>query len=150
MTTPSDAPPSSEELETISLELIRSASRITRISNRLPGIDYSSIAWRVLSDLERTGPERVSVLAEQQRVAQPSMTTLVHRLESEAWVTRTPDPTDGRAALVSITDRGVQALTRYRKSVAALITPHLAELDLADQAVLARAAQLMQRLVDAT
>lgn len=138
-----------EKLAQISLELIRASSRITRVSNRLPGIEYSSIAWRVLSDLDRTGPERVSVLAEQQRVAQPSMTTLVHRLESEAWVTRTPDPADGRAALVSITDQGVQALARYRESIAALITPHLAELDSEDQAVLARAAQLMHLLADA-
>lgn len=138
----------SEPLDAIALDLIRSASRLTRISNRLPGITYSSIAWRVLSDLERTGPERVSVLAEQQRVAQPTMTTLVHRLEGESWVVREPDPADGRASLVAITEPGRRALTNYRESIAALITPHISELAEADQAALARAAVLMQLLAD--
>lgn len=130
------------------VELIRSASRFTRTVGRVPGVVYSSVAWRVLSDLERAGPARVSELAQQQRVAQPSMTALVQRLEGEGWVSRGPDPEDGRATLVSPTEAGLAALRDYRRAAAARILPLLAQLDDEDRRILARAAHLMQRLSD--
>lgn len=130
------------------VELIRSASRFTRTVGRVPGVVYSSVAWRVLSDLERAGPARVSELTQQQRVAQPSMTALVQRLEGEGWVSRGPDPEDGRATLVSPTEAGLAALRDYRRAAAARILPLLAQLDDEDRRILARAAHLMQRLSD--
>lgn len=135
-----------EQLDRVSLELIKSASRFTRLAGRVPGVVYSSIAWRVLSDLESDGPARVSELAQRQRVAQPTMTALVQRLEGEGWVDRHPDPADGRAALLAITRDGDRALDEYRRAAAGRITPHLAELGEADQLALARAAELMQSL----
>lgn len=138
----------SETAAEAAVELIRSASRFTRTVGRVPGVVYSSVAWRVLSDLERAGPARVSELAQQQRVAQPSMTALVQRLEGEGWVSRGPDPEDGRATLVSPTEAGLAALRDYRRAAAARILPLLAQLDDEDRRILARAAHLMQRLSD--
>lgn len=102
----------------------------------------------MLADLEMQGPTRVSDLAQQQRVAQPTMTSLVHRLEGEAWVERQPDPSDGRATLVALTASGVVALQNYRRAAAERIVPLLAQLGAEDQAILTRAADLMQRLSD--
>lgn len=139
---------SREELDRLALELIRSAARFTRVAGRVPGVVYSSIAWRVLADLDREGPARVSELAQQQRVAQPTMTSLVQRLENEGWVVRDADPDDGRATLVTVTAEGREALGAYRLAAAARMTPLLAELGDADRATLARAATLLQRLGD--
>ncbi|WP_042545474.1 MarR family winged helix-turn-helix transcriptional regulator [Leucobacter komagatae] len=133
----------------LALELVRSAARLTRAASKIPGVTYSSIAWRVLSDLERDGQARVTDLATAQRVAQPTMTTLLQRLGGEGWVSRIPDPADGRASLVGITDEGARALAAYRAGAAELIAPQLATLSEADTNALARAAALMHRIADA-
>lgn len=132
----------------LALEVVRSAARLTRAASKIPGVTYSSIAWRVLADLERHGATRVTELAAAQRVAQPTMTTLVQRLEGEGWVGRAADPADGRATLVTITKAGVRALAAYREGAAKLIAPALAELDAADRAALARATELMHSIAD--
>ena len=55
----------------------------------------------------RIGPHgtRVSVLAEQARVTKQSAGFLVDQLEEAGYVERVPDPADGRARLVRLTDR---------------------------------------------
>lgn len=125
------------------LELIRSAARFTRMVARVPGITYSSVAWRVLADLAEQGPKRVRDLAAQQRVAQPTMTALVQRLEGEGWVDRRPDPEDGRATLVIITGGGEAALEYYRRSMAERLAPSLSKLSEQDRQALERASALM-------
>lgn len=132
----------------LALELARAAARLTRAASRIPGVTYSSIAWRVLADLERDGAARVTELAIAQRVTQPSMTTLVQRLEGEGWIVRSPDASDGRATLVGISEAGVRALAGYREGAAALIVPALSRLDGPDRAALARAAELMLQIAD--
>lgn len=136
------------EHSALALELVRSAARLTRAASRIPGVTYSSIAWRVLADLEREGGARVTELAASQRVTQPAMTTLIHRLEGEGWVTRTPDESDGRAMLVSVTAAGSTALAAYREGAAALIAPALTDFDEADLNALARAAEIMHRIAE--
>jgi DNA-binding MarR family transcriptional regulator len=48
----------------------------------------------------------VSVLAERARMTKQAMAELVLGLEADGYLTRIPDPTDGRAKLVVLTDRG--------------------------------------------
>lgn len=128
------------------LELIRSAARFTRVVARVPGITYSFVAWRVLADLSEQGPTRVSDLAAQQRVAQPTMTVLVQRLTAEGWLERHRDPEDGRATLVVITSGGETALQNYRQSMAERIAPLLAEFSGKDREALERATTIMLQL----
>lgn len=132
--------------DALALELTRTTGRFSRIAGRVPGVGYSLIAWRVLAELEQHGGARVSELAAQQRVAQPSMTGLLQRLEGEGWLVRRPDPADGRAALIDITDSGLAALAGYRRAAAARVVPHLRELSDFDRATLARAAELLHLL----
>ena len=137
----------SEHKDRLALELLIASARFTRTLGRIPGVQYSTVAWRVLAELERH-PARISELAQQQRVAQPTMTALVQRLESENWLHRAPDPEDGRATLVSVTPEGRAALAEYRRTAAAAVDPHLAELSDFDRATLARAAELLQQLTE--
>src|SRR5262245_31570446 len=68
----------------------------------------------VLATLEDAGPRRITELATAERVAQPSMTVLVSRLERRGWVERRPDPEDGRVVIAAITPEGADALARVR------------------------------------
>lgn len=132
--------------DALALELTRTSGRFSRIAGRVPGVGYSLIAWRVLAELEQHGAARVSELAAQQHVAQPSMTGLLQRLEGEGWLARRPDPADGRASLVGITAGGIAALNDYRRASAARVGPHLRGLSDFDRATLARAAELLHEL----
>lgn len=135
-------------LDTVALDLLRSAARLTRVTGRIPGVRFSSIAWRVLADLDLSGAQRVSDLAVQQSVAQPTMTSLIHRLEREGWVSRTRDPADGRAVLVAATQAGVMALSDYRRRIAAAVSPKLDRYTEDEIETLERASQIMWRIAD--
>ena len=133
------------EIDALALELTQAAGRFARIVGRVAGPTQSAIAWRVLVELE-TAPARVSDLAQSQRVAQPTMTTLVQRLEREGLATRRADPDDRRAALITMTEAGRAALAGYRSAAAWHVRQPLAALSDVDQATLARAAELLRHI----
>ena len=68
----------------------------------------------------RIGPKgtRVSELAEQARVTKQTAGFLVDQLERAGYVRREPDPTDARARLVVIADRGLAAVEVARRTEA--------------------------------
>ena len=134
--------------DAVSVRVVQGATRFVRTAAQVEGSRFSAVAWRALAALDRfAGPgSRISEIARQQRIAQPSATSLVHRLEAEGWVRRDADPHDGRASLVSITPTGSRALAAYRAAVAARISPLIAELPAEDRAALARAAELLDGL----
>jgi DNA-binding MarR family transcriptional regulator len=77
--------------------------------------DLSLTAAATLGSLDRRGPQHITTMAAAEGVSQPSMTQLMQRLEQRGLVARTSDPTDGRVALVSLTDAGKAALAERRQ-----------------------------------
>jgi hypothetical protein len=67
----------------------------------------------------------VTDLAATESVAQPTMTTLVVRLERDGLVERGSDAADGRAVLVSITDEGLATLRRFSAARAEVLGARL-------------------------
>jgi DNA-binding MarR family transcriptional regulator len=63
---------------------------------------------------------RVTELAKLAQVSKPTVVHLVNDLERLGYVERSPDPADGRATLVRLTERGMQARDEARKIVAEL------------------------------
>lgn len=61
--------------------------------------------------MQRIGPEgtRLTELAQAAQVTKQTASFLVDQLERSGYVVRTPDPTDARARLVRIADRGAAA-----------------------------------------
>jgi DNA-binding MarR family transcriptional regulator len=104
------------------LELVSLAIRAVS-GNR----DLSLTAVATLNLLSRQGPQRITTLAADEGVSQPSMTQLVQRLEQRGLVARGSDPSDGRVALVKLTAQGKQALAARRKRNAELIAELLAD-----------------------
>lgn len=69
---------------------------------------------------QRIGPAgtRLSDLAEQAQVTKQTVGVLVDALERAGYVRRTPDPTDARARLVRISERGAEAVAAAAAVVA--------------------------------
>ena len=130
------------------IRLMSASSRYNRAVARRVEEPSAAGTWRALAALDELGPTRVSDLAEWQRVSQPTMTTLVRRLEQQGLVERRSDPHDGRASLISITDDGREQFRRFRAEALELTAPAWGRLDESDRATLARAADLLAALLD--
>jgi DNA-binding MarR family transcriptional regulator len=58
----------------------------------------------VVSRLDRDGPATASRLAAAERVRPQSMAATIAALDDQGWLVRTPDPSDGRKQLLSLSD----------------------------------------------
>jgi DNA-binding MarR family transcriptional regulator len=140
---------------TPSVELLELANALGVRIGRLVRILISDVEGpsrtqqSVLVTLAEQGPKRITELAAAERVAQPSMTVLVSRLERRGWVERRPDPDDGRAVVAAITETGDEALGRVRAARAGALAARLGTLTPDEQRTLAAAIPLLDRVIDA-
>ena len=107
--------PETDEVETIADALSQATVLLSRYLVDSAGLSPS--ASTVLYRLDTDGPVRLTTLAAAVEMSQPSMTQLVQRLERRDLVSRSPDPEDRRAALVSITATGRQLFRDGREGV---------------------------------
>ena len=71
----------------------------------------------VLVPLFRGGDLRLGEIAERGGLSKQTVTSLIQRLEALGYVERRPDPEDGRAIRVSLTESGVRMKEAVRASV---------------------------------
>jgi len=134
------APSLASEVDARLIALWRQIGRVDRH-------DLSRTAASVLASLRDNGPMRITALAAAETVAQPSMTTLVARMERDGLVDREPDPTDARAVLVRVTDEGRERLAGIRAARAAAVEARLARLNPEERAVLEAALPVLDKLI---
>jgi DNA-binding MarR family transcriptional regulator len=99
----------------------------------------SFTAASTLARLEREGTRRLTSLAVDEGVAQPSMTQLIQRLEQQGLVERNRDPDDRRVVGVAITPAGRELLAERRRSRAADMAELLSTLEPEEEAALSAA-----------
>lgn len=128
-------------------ELADAVDRLTMWLRRQVPTAVSSSTITTLDTLDAHGPLRISELAEREAISQPGMTSLVNRLEAAGQAERVPDPTDGRAALVRITEAGRGLLAQRHAARALVLERELDELDQADRAALAAAVPAIRTLI---
>ncbi len=87
-----------------------SRKRATRRARRLTGFDWTYSALMILEGLRDDATLRMSQLAESVGTTPPTVTKLVRDLENKGLVTRTLDEQDGRASILTLTDKGRQTL----------------------------------------
>ena len=85
-------------------------------------------------------------LAAAEQVRPPTMTRLVDRLEAEGLVTREPDTADGRVTWVRATPKGSRLMRAGRARRVQALAGRLTALREDDREVLAKAAELMERV----
>jgi DNA-binding MarR family transcriptional regulator len=124
---------------------------IVRTNRRLRqegGAPLSPTLSAALGTIARHGPLTPSELAERERVQRPTATRLLARLEEPGYVTRTPDPGDGRSSLVAVTPAGQALLEHVRTRKDAYLARRLRTLPAEDRATLRRAADILERMLD--
>jgi DNA-binding MarR family transcriptional regulator len=131
----------------LSSDLLSVVARINRLANQRVRLELPFAQARLLSAIEAQGAARISDLAALDNCSQPTMTTQVRRLEDAGLVSRTSDPVDARAVLISITPKGVQALATVRADRAAVLDPYLERLGPTDRQTLADAVRVMRDLL---
>jgi|HubBroStandDraft_6_1064221.scaffolds.fasta_scaffold67979_3 DNA-binding MarR family transcriptional regulator len=99
-----------------------------------------------LSVVVFAGPITLRDLAAAEGVTPPTMTRLVDGLEGDGLVVRRDDPTDGRAIRIRATAKGTKLLMNARAQRVAALTARVADLSADEQALLGRAAEVMERL----
>lgn len=92
-------------------------------------------------------PRRITELAAREGVTQPAITLLVNRLADRGWLRRAPDPLDGRAVLVELTEAGTQLLDQVRAEFRALVADEMARLDDDDVASLVRSIEILDEMI---
>jgi DNA-binding MarR family transcriptional regulator len=99
-----------------------------------------------LSALRKCGPLTPGELAAKEGVQPPSMTRVIAALEEHGFVSRRPHPTDGRQAIVELTEQGTAYLRAEVSAREAWLDSRLAELNDEDRELLARAAEIIDRM----
>jgi DNA-binding MarR family transcriptional regulator len=124
---------------------------ITRTARRLrqeAGTDLGPSQLAALATIERHGPLAPSDVAARERIKRPTVTRILARLDAAGLVERLPDPSDGRAAIVSVTSEGRALLRRLRQRKTAYLARRLGELPAEDIAALERAAGVLEALLE--
>jgi DNA-binding MarR family transcriptional regulator len=135
-------------IETVAHTLPQRSALLGRLFAQRARYEISRTEASVLSTLSR-GPRRITELADLERLAQPTITQLVKRLEERGWVARRRDDADGRAVLVAITGDGLAAVDAIRARLQAVLRDSLAGMSDEQVAALLAAGEALQTLIDA-
>lgn len=116
---------------------------------RLPGVrKFSFSTLSVLHTLGRSGPLRLTDLLKTEQLKQPALTSLVAKLVQDGLIKRRPDPTDGRAMLLSLTREGRQIVRSRHANRVANLTRLVDQLTDDERAVLAATMHVLTRLTE--
>jgi len=129
------------------LAIVRTARRLRQEAAGAAG-QLTPTTAAALASVERHGPLTPSELAEIERVRRPTATRTLRALTEAGLVERTPDPDDGRSALVSVTAAGRERLHRLRGRKNAYLARRMRELPAADLETLERGAEILERMLE--
>ena len=101
-----------------------------------------------LSSLKKSGPLTPGELAAKERVQPPSMTRVIAALEDHGLASRAPHPSDGRQAIVTITDEGLRYLAAEAAARERWLDRRLAELTDGERELLERAVEVIDRMAE--
>ena len=88
-----------------------------RIRAERSGVNLSRPSISIISALHTSGPVRLSSLARMTHLEAPLVSRETATLVADGFVSRAPDPTDGRATIVKLTAKGRKAFQKYRDAV---------------------------------
>ncbi|HEY4929252.1 MAG TPA: MarR family transcriptional regulator [Acidimicrobiales bacterium] len=138
MTSPTDhianrpiaAPPApvSAVLERSLTHVGRTILRLDVPQDALPdGVSIGRTGYWLLVMVSEQAPLRLSDLAEQGELDLSTISRQIRDLVAAGLIARTPDPADGRAALLSLTDQGVAVLEAASESRRQVLATAIAE-----------------------
>jgi DNA-binding MarR family transcriptional regulator len=93
-------------------------------------------------------PIRIGEIATRVPCSQPTATTTVASLEEAGLVRREPDPVDGRATAVVLTEAGAATVEASGRQAAEELGKLLRRLDESDRALVLKAGEALSRIAD--
>jgi DNA-binding MarR family transcriptional regulator len=132
----------------IAARLRLSATRLARQLRQESDAGLSPSQLSALATIERHGSLTLGALAEQERVAPPSVTKVVAKLEAAALVVRRLDEADRRVAWVSTTPLGTARLAKIRQRKTMWLSAQIAQLDDNQRRRLADALDVLDALTE--
>jgi DNA-binding MarR family transcriptional regulator len=122
---------------------------VLRLSRRLRqqaagGITPSQLS--ALSTVAKRGEISLGELAGVERIAPPTMTRIVARLEEKGWLERRVDAADRRVAKVAVSESGRLLLDETRSRRDAFLAARLQKLSPEELDIVERAVPLLERL----
>nr|WP_218888473.1 MarR family transcriptional regulator [Saccharopolyspora hordei] len=123
---------------------------VVRLNRRLraqsSGSKITLSQLSALSCLHKAGALTPGELAAREGVQPPSMTRVIAALEDAGLVVRRAHPTDGRQAIVEVTDAGRARIEEEVSARERWLDQQLADLTEEERAVLCQAAEIIDRL----
>lgn len=99
-----------------------------------------------LSCLYKSGPITPGELALREGVQPPSMTRVIAALESNGLITRRAHPTDGRQAIVEVTEDGRKLIEQEVMARERWLDSQLSDISEEERAILCRATEIIDRI----
>jgi DNA-binding MarR family transcriptional regulator len=121
-------------------------ARVGRILRQQAASGLTLSQQSALASVVLRGPLTLGELAQIERVAPPSVTRIVAKLEADGLVERRPDPDDRRVHRVVATAAGIERLEDSRQRRNAWLTSRLAALPPEDVARLRDAVDVLEGL----
>lgn len=135
------------DIAAVAAHLRVNVTRLARLLRRLGDTGLSPSQISALTSVERHGPLTLGALADHERVAPPSVTKVVAKLEELGLVERKGDAADRRVARVTVTPAGTALLAHVRQRKDVWLATRLGALDEDQRARLAAALDVIDALV---
>ena len=116
-------------------QLLHGTARVWRqkLDERLKPMGLSQAKWRTLMHLSLAEDALTQTeIAARLGVEEPTVVTLLHRLERESWITRKSSPRDRRCKMVLLAQRAQRVITQINRSADDLRHELLADIPNAD------------------
>jgi DNA-binding MarR family transcriptional regulator len=136
------------ELELEMATLIRRIRRVIVERAREVHEELQPAAYILLSNIAEHGPKRASALVEEFGVDKGAISRQVQQLVDLGFVERTPDPADGRAMMLGVTDEGRRRLNDTSRQRRKLLDERLSGWDDAELAAFVTALGRYNRTLD--
>ncbi|MPY77198.1 MAG: MarR family transcriptional regulator [Actinophytocola sp.] len=123
---------------------------VVRLNRRLraqhPQTSVSLTQLSAMSTLHKCGALTPGQLAAKEGVQPPSMTRVIAALERLGYVERHAHPTDGRQAIVELSESGREYVEATISAREAWLDERLAKLSSDERAILSQAAEIIERM----
>lgn len=137
--------PPTRPIDAIEHELGRLAGRLSRVRLDATEIALERAAYALLRELEAAGPERLTAVAARMGLDASTVSRQAAALEAAGLIARDPDPSDRRAHLLRVSERGADVLRQTRAARRGLFLQVMASWSDADRG---RFARLLRRFND--
>lgn len=125
-----------------------SATRLARRLRQESGAGLTPSQLSALAVIDHHGSVTLGSLADHERVAPPSVTKVVKKLEADGLVVRTTDPADRRITWVTTSEEGAALVAESRRRKTAWLAGRITTLDADQYRRLAAALDVLDALTE--